>query len=186
MSIITAVRDGKRVCMACDSQGTNDGSIITLQGSKIVRRGKFLFGACDGNTMQTIKHLIELNPEDWDPEIDSLEAFEWWVHGRFLPALRKIQGVDKVLPTVHDSVQETRAQIMIAHGPRFVCVDTVGFVICPEAPYHAIGSAWCEARGAMWGSLCSDAGFTARLGVQAACYLDNGCSPPIRSEWTEP
>jgi ATP-dependent protease HslVU (ClpYQ) peptidase subunit len=74
--------------------------------------------------------------------------------------------------------------MLVAHKGEFLLVDknigTIGF----SEPFSAIGSGWCEARGAMWahnlvvGKL-ADADAIACMGVEAAIALDSGCGPPF-------
>jgi ATP-dependent protease HslVU (ClpYQ) peptidase subunit len=183
VSVIVAVRDATRVCMACDSLAVNNSAKMTLATSKMARNGRFIFGASDGPTIQTIRHLAR---DWWEQKISSTSDFEAWVLMVFLPFLRGALREQRILCT-KDGCEELRCNILIASGARFVCIDTAGFAVSTEAAYHAIGSGWYDARSAMWAApsgMGSEA--VARLGVEAAIKHDESCGPPILTLWTGP
>lgn len=184
MSVIVAVSDGKRVCMACDSLATNNGSAITLADPKIVRRGPMLFGPCDGPTIQAIKYmmpeqLVENAPAD----------LAQWAVVEFVPWLRAHQK-EQVILEVEDGQHKLRSRILVAHRGDVVDIDPLGYAVRSVDGIVAYGSGWCEARAAIMGAkvvkpdLAADN--LAILGVGIAIETVNGCGPPIVHEWTEP
>ena len=180
MTVIVAVSDGERVCMACDSQATNNGSKLTLATSKIVRRGPVLFGPCDGPTIGAIRYQMPEPPQSLD--------LEQWVRTEWLPWLRELQRGERILET-DNGAEKLRCQTLIACGAVMLAVDYSGHAVRTSEPFIATGSAWCEARGAMWAAGARerviDPEGVARVGVEAAIALDSGCGPPVRVEWTD-
>lgn len=187
MTVIVAVTDGTRVCVAADSQCTaGNGVKLTLAGGKVSRvptPAGLLLIAAEGSlaTDHFIRHhpiAVNCGP---DATLDYLAA-------RFAEELRT-HLMARDLMRLCDGTRELPGNILMARGCEFVLIDSGGSVVRVESDWWAIGSGAPEARGAMW--LGMQAGHVdheqvARMAVHAAIELDSGCGFPIRVEWTEP
>lgn len=196
MSVIVAVTDGKRVCMACDSQATNNGSKATLNGSsaKIIRKGAMLFGSSHLCVLDMIRYNLE-NP------LTTMPLSEW-AGMVFVPWLLGALNARGLMEKSQDGSVEFPSGIFIGHGGEFVLVDRGTGIVSFARQFAGMGSGWLEAQGAMWQLLADADGaieymhdkrsadmahleYVATRGVLAACALDSACGPPVHVEWTD-
>lgn len=192
MTVIVAVTDGERVCMACDSQSSNNNCRATLARPKIVRIGPLLVGA--EGTMAVgdfLRYRYVIGA--WGKEVE-LAA---WCGTTLADDLRNHLRERDLMEKRGDRT-EMPGQLLIAKGGEFLILDTGGSVVQVASPFWAIGSGGPEARGAMWAAwpasevmhlatnqLHPREETVARAGVEAAIALDYGCGPPVHVEWTE-
>jgi len=197
MSVIVCVKGAGRVCMACDSQATNNGAKATLgrAAAKIHRRGTLVFGA---------PSLAIIDAVRWHmPEPGELAVpLQDWAATVFIPWLRGWLKDRDLMERSKDGELFLPAGVFVAHGGDYALVDTGSGVIVFDDAFRAMGSGWGEAHGAMWQAMSdadgteymhdrrsADAAVTeyiARQGVLAAIALDSGCGPPVVVEWTHP
>lgn len=199
MTVIVAVRDGTRVCMACDSQATNNGAKATLAHGKIVRYGATLFGCGDLTLMNAVRHAMPTEVGLSAMAMDVTQPLATWAACEFVPWLIEHLTKRGLMDKDSDGAAEFPGSIMLARGSEFVLVDkNTGIVEFAES-YAASGSGMYDARGAMWALSHADelgdeffaaheaeAETLARAGVSAAIANDNGCGPPVCVEWTQP
>jgi ATP-dependent protease HslVU (ClpYQ) peptidase subunit len=184
MSVIAVVSDGTRVCMACDSQATSGGAKAALAEPKILRLGEFLFAA-DGccSTAHFLRQAFEIGEDAAGVPLAAvahafIEAFRPWCK-------------ERDLLTDRGGGKELSSFILIARKAEWLLIDAAGSAIALASPWWAIGSGGAEARGAMHATagdvqLSLGAEEIALAGVRAAIDLDDGCSGPVRVEWTTP
>jgi ATP-dependent protease HslVU (ClpYQ) peptidase subunit len=175
MSIIVAISDGKRVCMASDSQVGSGGNKMPTKTPKIYRRGDYLFGVV--GSMITghflADHVIEADNILSAAENYGSELRQWASERNYLQS--------------EDGLQVVACSTLIAHKSRIVLVDGTGSAVEPEFDWWAIGSGELAARGAIWALTCipdMDSEEKARMAVEAACKLEEGCGGMARVEWT--
>ena len=185
MSVIVVVKDGRRVCMACDSQASVNSSRAFLEAPKIVRSGPLVIGA-DGTIaiVSFVRHVWVQAPE-WPQHVPLAR----WVQNEFSPALRHWLKENDHLET-RDGRTDFPGSALIALKGEFVHLDSGGNVAELQVPFWAIGSGAPEALGAMWAhrntSTTHRPGIanTAQIGVEAAIALDPHCGGKIVVEWT--
>lgn len=182
MSVIVAIARDSRVCMAADSQATNNGSKLQLARTtaKIVRLGDFLFSISSLPVGEFLRRRCSVSPLA-GLGLDQAAAL-------LADSLRQ-DFKERALLEVREGQSYLPGEIIVARGSEFVILDSLGSVMRADHPWWALGSGGPEARAVLY-ALCRDdtrdTEWIARLAVDAACALDNGCSPPIVVEWTNP
>jgi len=187
MTCIVVVKDkpSGRVVMACDSQASHNGVVMTHALPKIVKRNGFLFGADGPLWLGNFYRYGDLpeRPRDSGPDTMTLPQ---WCSERLAPWLREAATQRNQWRDIAGG-KEFGGQTLVALGSEFVLMDSGGSVLVPAHPWWAIGSGGSEARGALaalasFGHLRADE--RAAVAVAAAIALDDGCCEPIREEWT--
>jgi ATP-dependent protease HslVU (ClpYQ) peptidase subunit len=198
MSVIVVVSDGIRCCMACDSQTTNNGAKAQLADPKIASAQGILFA---GEGVLAFDHYIKRESAKGEPKwvgLTDLNVIAAAIADDFRAWLR---DRDMLVKTDEHNA-ELPGQILVAKGAEFRVIDGGGYVVKLARPWHAIGSGGGEARGALHALTVDSAGteaivkqaggapltveYIARAAIEAACALDDGCSPPVHVMWTEP
>lgn len=171
MTVVAAVKAMGRVHMACDSQATNNGTIMYPAESKIVTRGRYLLGGEGTIAMQS---WFRTAPQAlFKPHRAGLVD---WVDRIFGPAtLEHFTKIGQLTDR-----RELPGQAIIACGSEFVVMDAAGHPVSP-GPWWAIGSGGPEARGALF--VCSAYGRNPadwpETASRAATHLDDGCGGQI-------
>ena len=181
MTVVVAVSDGTRVCVASDSQITDNGHVI-IGDSKIIRHGEALF-ACDG--AQRLGDLIRYNP----PPMENLPqmGLARWACTDFVRWLKAEVEADKITMGDADGRFRIPGSTLIAYKNECAVIGKDGAYVARD--WVAIGSGRTEASGAVWAELQHEhwqADEVAMMGVRAAIEMDDGCSEPIHHKWTKP
>lgn len=188
MTCIVAVKDhaNGRVVMACDSQASNGGAVVSLGACKVVTRDGFLFGS-DGPAWLTNFYRYGALPS-WPQECcPTLEAWCVMHLAQYLCAEATLRNRWK---DGDFGGKNWGGQTLVARGDSFVLMGSDGGVLTPKQGWWAIGSGGSEARGAIFGmgrtaddsgpELSADfAALSAVRAVRAAIALDDGCGGPV-------
>lgn len=188
MTVIVAVSDGRRVCMAADSQGSTGGMKDTLATPKIVRIGKRLFAYSTG--MEIGQALLYHAPGEFDGDYDM--PLDRWCATKLVPWLREWFKSTGLMET-RDGAAWMPFTMLVAQGGEFVGVESNASVVRYAGQFATEGSGKALARGALFALLnCYELEkprgtpeVAARMAVAASCVFDDGCGPPIVVEWTE-
>ena len=134
MTVIVAVNDGARVCMACDSQATNNGAIAILARPKIKKIAGCLVGG-DGS----FATLDAFARSEFASQSVNGDDLDHWLRGTLCPWLWQSQREAGRLRRVQD-YDEMAGSLLVACGSQFRIVDSVGGVVHLASPWWAIGS----------------------------------------------
>lgn len=182
MTCIVGVSDGTRVCVASDSQTTDNGHRLTIE-HKVHRHCDVIIGADGrGSLMDLFRYC---SPPKFS-QTENLAAWAFrdlvpWMLGEFERRSMFDEDRAKGWPFPGSMILAWKSDVLI------VALD--GQVIRPERMWCAIGSGRAVASGAIWQALQSEhwqADQVARAGVEAACEMDSGCGLPVRHYWTRP
>ena len=193
MSVIVAVSDGLKVCMAADSQLTNGSTRTVLANSKLMRVGPLVIGVdgllAAGDALRYHSDELELRNRD---RIQSLPA---WCSQTFVPWFRAYLKAADLMEKAEDGRLEFPCAALVAYRGQFVHMDIAGAVNEIAQSWWAIGSGAAVARGAMWaletggGFGRGDMGYSPKLlahqGVRAAIAFDIQCCDPVVDLYTE-
>lgn len=193
MTVIVAVSDGTRVCVAADSAGQNNGTSLPLSDPKIMQVGPVILGS-SGMVINDIVRSIPpwLTPRRYQggwcwghgTGMDGtiLRLRPWlvdlmpWMRERIdsLGLLCKGDATDKVMPNT----------FIAALGDSIVYVDVGGTAMEPSLPYWATGSGRDHALGSLHTAHHEEAPSpeivqAATRAVAAAIAFDPACGGPI-------
>lgn len=180
MTVVVAVSDGTRVCMASDSQTTDNGHCITV-ANKVFKHGQVLVGA-DGKGS-----IIDLFRYCSPPEYKGMENIAAWAFRDLVPWMHAEMERRSILDEDKSKGWPFPGSVILAHAERALIVALDGQIVEPERRWCAIGSGRAIASGAIHHALNADdwkADEVAIAGVEAACAMDNGCGLPIKHYWT--
>lgn len=184
MTIVVAVKEGRRVCMGTDSQVTYGDLREVLTRSKMVKRGPVLFGIAGAIAgYDWIEHIM--------PEPTGLQhGLRHWAVTAFLPEFYAwLKGRDLLRNGEHGD-RITASAAVIAYQDQIVLVDR-GQGVTERSHWAVCGAGEDFAAGAMTimqeGTIFEGGAHAERCVVrtiEAACELSIQCCPPVRVAWT--
>lgn len=178
MTVLCAVRDGKTVALAADSQ-TSTGNLVMNLGEKIWRTTTggadwLLAGTGKVRIAQVVRY--QFSP----PHGDETDLMRYLVT-TFVPALRTVLAGANVEYKLNEVTSTDAAFIAARHG-RIFSISHDYCVVEHSADRWASGSGMELALGAMHASSAKTPADIAHAGVAAAIEYDLHCAGPIQVE----
>ncbi|MEL7448036.1 MAG: MFS transporter [Pseudomonadota bacterium] len=182
MSVVVVVRKGDRAVMAADTQ-TSDGSIVLsaeyiTNHEKIVTFGDSYFGFAGWSASQEIMQSVMRNHPD---KLDFSTREAVFETARSIHGLLKKEYFLETQEDEKDQPVESSQLSMLVAGPRGIFELESYRAVSEYKRFWAIGSGRRFAIGAMYAvyDQLADPLAIARVGIEAACQFDDGCSLPM-------
>jgi ATP-dependent protease HslVU (ClpYQ) peptidase subunit len=186
MTCIVAVKDGGRVVLAADSQGTAGYIKRDTRTTKAFRCGPFAFGVAGSLAVQqAIRYGFALALPDGVSDPAHFAARE------VVPAVRACLAEVGLMTTrdeaPHMGPNDDNTHVLVAFGGSAFLIESNLGLLDPDDDAICTGAGAEVAYGALWALRCTKMGAEARarLAVGAAIRYSSGCGGETVVVWTD-
>lgn len=182
MTVVVGVKDGGRVVLAADGQGSRNYVKYPLATPKVFRVGPYALGVAGFGALATaVAHGFAPPP----PPKNARDGAAF-VAGPFSDALRghlagrgALRGGDGIEAMGNE---DDRGTVVVAWDGEVFAIEDAFASLAWDAPFLAIGSGAEVALGALHAMERNPTGanIKARIAVEAACRFSDGCGGPVR------
>lgn len=178
MTCIVAVKSGGVVAMAADRRYTNEsGDYLSTAESKLTEYDRVIVGvAGDPRIADLVRHVMQW-PTPIEHPIAATDPAGFLIR-EWVPALRACLRENGAC-AVKDGLDHGAYLLIVCSGEIFEIQGDFS-VMCPQRPFHAIGSGAKYALGAIGARIAmGDAGEIASRAVKSASMFDSNTSPEV-------
>jgi hypothetical protein len=146
MTCIVGLVENGIVYMGGDSAACDDSSLNIIRGSKVFKKGEFLFGISGNPRMSDILRYNFEIPYKLDDDQDILE----YMHRYFIPDLKGCLSENGVL-IKQDEIVSSDSWVMIGYQGRLFILQSYFHLSESLLNYNALGSGMDAALGCLYG-----------------------------------